>query len=82
MPAQVHRIRENARKAQAEIDRLRSTPRYAEDDDDVYAGTAWGNLSHRDRDAILQPPKPHVMPASAVLQRARERVAAREPEAG
>ena len=82
VPAKVHRICENARKTQAEIDRLRSTPRYAEDDDDVYVGTAWGNLSHRDRDAILQPPRPHVVPASAVLQRAQERVAAMEPEAG
>ena len=82
VPAQVHRICENARKAQVEIDRLRSTPRYAEDDDDVYVGTAWGNFSHRDRDALLQPTTPHVVTASAVLQRARERVAAMEPEAG
>jgi hypothetical protein len=82
VPEQVHRIRENARKAQAEIDRLRGTPQYAEDDDAVYLGAAWGNLIRRDREAILQPPKPDVVPASAVLQRAGHRGTDMEPEAG
>ncbi len=82
VPEQVHRIRENARKAQAEIDRLRGTPQYAEDDDAVYLGAAWGNLIRRDRDAILQPPKPDVVPASAILQRAGHRGTDMEPEAG
>jgi hypothetical protein len=82
VPDQVHRIRENARKAQAEIDRLRSTPRYAEEDDDVYLGAAWGSLIRRDRDAILQPPKPGIVPASGILQRAGHREADMEPEAG
>jgi len=82
IPEQVHRIRENARKAQAEIDRLRGTPQYAEDDDAVYLGAAWGNLIRRDRDAILQPPKPGIVPASAVLQQAGHRGADIEPEAG
>jgi hypothetical protein len=82
VPGQVHRIRENARKAQAEIDRVRATPQYAEDDNDVYLGAAWGNLIRRDRDAILQPPKPDVVPASAILQRAGHRGADMEPEAG
>jgi len=81
VPDQVHRIRENARKAQAEIDRLRSTPRYAEDDD-VYLGAAWGSLIRRDRDAILRPPKPDIVPASGILQRAGHREADMEPEAG
>ena len=81
VPGQVHRIRENARKAQAQIDRVRSTPEYAEDDD-VYLGAAWGNLIRRDRDAILQPPRPDIVPASAVLQRAGHREADAEPEAG
>jgi len=82
VPEHVRRIRENARLAQAQIDRLRGTPRYAEDDDAVYLGTAWGNLARRDRDAILQPPKPDVVPASAILQRAGHRGADMEPEAG
>ena len=82
VPGQVHRIRENARTAQAEIDRVRATPQSAEDDNDVYLGAAWGNLIRRDRDAILQPPKPDVVPASAILQRAGHRGADMEPEAG
>jgi len=80
VPEQVHRIRENARKAQEEIDKLRGTPQFAEDDDATYLGPAWGDLARRDRDAILQPPKPDVVPASAVLRRAQERRAAREAE--
>jgi len=80
VPEQVHRIRENARKAQEQIDKLRGTAQYAEDDDAVYLGTAWGNLARRDRDAIVQPPKPEVVPASAVLKRAQERSASREVE--
>jgi hypothetical protein len=80
VPELVHRIRENARKAQEEIDKLRSTAQYAEDDDAVYLGTAWGDLARRDRDAIVQPPKPDVMPASAILQHAQQRQAAREAE--
>jgi hypothetical protein len=80
VPEQVHRIRENARQVQNQIDRLRGTPEYAEDDDAVYLGAAWGDLHRRDRDAILQPPKPDMVPASAILQRVRERQAATEPE--
>jgi hypothetical protein len=80
VPAQVHRIRENARKAQEEIDKLRGTAQFAEDDDAVYLGTAWGDLARSDRDAIVQPPKPEVVPASAVLQRAQQRRPSREAE--
>jgi len=80
VPEQVHRIHENARKAQEVIDKLRGTPQFAEDDDAVYLGAAWGNLARRDRDAIVQPPKPEVVPASAVLKRAQERRASREAE--
>jgi hypothetical protein len=80
IPEHVHRIRKNARKAREEIDKLRGTAQYAEDDDAVYLGTAWGDLARRDRDAIVQPPKPDVVPASAVLERAQQRRAAREAE--
>ena len=80
VPEQVHKIRENARKAQEEIDRLRGIPQFAEDDDAAYLGPAWGNLARRDRDAIVQPPKPDMVPASAILKHAKERRAAREAE--
>ena len=80
MPEQVHRIRENARRAQEEIDRLRGIPQFAEDDDANYLGSAWGSLARRERDVIIQPPKPDIVPASEVLQRVQDRDAVRESE--
>jgi hypothetical protein len=65
---------------QDRIDRLRTTPEYAEDDETVYLGPAWGDRQRRDRDAILQPPKPDIIPASAILGRVREREAASTAE--
>lgn len=74
------RIADNARRAQQQIDYLRSMPRYAADDHSVYLGTAWEMLARRERDAIIQPPKPEIVPADAVVQRAQERTAEAEPE--
>ncbi len=82
VPDLVQRIRENARKAQEEIDRLRGTPRFAEDDDTLYIGPAWGSLAAHDRDAILQPPKPNLVPADAIIESTRERLPDWEPELG
>jgi flagellar biosynthesis GTPase FlhF len=78
--AQLARIKENARAAQQEIDHLRSLPQYAEHDDSIYLGPAWNVLAPHDRDAIIQPPKPEIVPASAVLQHSREREADVEAE--
>ena len=74
------RITDNARRAQQQIDWLRSMPMYAPDDHSVYLGTAWEMLARRERDAIIQPPKPKIVPADAVLHRAQERIAEAEPE--
>jgi hypothetical protein len=82
IPEQLLQIRDNARRVQEQIDKLRTIPEYEEDDDASYLGPGWASLVRRDRDAILQPPKPDLVPASAVLQRARGRTADREPEAG
>jgi hypothetical protein len=82
IPEDLLRIRDNARRIQEEIDQLRTIPEYAEDDDAAYLGPGWGTLARRDRDAILQPPKPELMPAHAVLQRARDREGDRQPEPG
>jgi hypothetical protein len=82
IPEELLRIRDNARRVQEEIDQLRTIPEYAEDDDAAYLGAGWGTLARRDRDAILQPPKPDLIPARAVLQRARDRVGDRQPEPG
>ncbi len=80
IPAQVLRIRDNVRSAQQKIDCYRGTPEFAADGELAYLGPAWGVLNRRDRDAILQPPQPAVIPAREIAQRAADRSAAREPE--
>jgi hypothetical protein len=77
---QLHRIRENMRTAQARIDDLRDTRVPSEDPDEMGLGLAWDVLARRERDAILQPPRPQITPASEIVRRAQERAAAREPE--
>jgi hypothetical protein len=80
IPEQVSRIRENVRLAQARIDDLRNTRVPSEDHDGEDLGRAWDVLARRDRDAILQPPKPDVVPAGEIMERARERLAEHEAE--
>ena len=46
----------------------------------MHLGTAWSVLARRDREAIIQPPKPEVTPASEIRRRVQERTAAHEPE--
>jgi hypothetical protein len=82
VPEELLRIRDNARMVQEQIDQLRTIPEFAEDDDAAYLGPGWASLVGRDRDAIIQPPKPDLTPARAVLQRAGNRTADREPEPG
>ena len=82
IPEQLLRIRDNARKVQEEIDKLRTVPEYEEDDDASYLGPGWVSLVRRDRGAILQPPKPDLVPATAVLRQTHGRSGDREPEAG
>lgn len=73
-------ITEAARRAQQQIDYLASMPRYAADDHSIYLGTAWETLARRQRDAIIQPPKPEITPAAAVVQRSHQQMAQAEPE--
>ena len=75
IPEQVLRIRDNVRKAQEIIDQHRETPEYAEHDSSEYLGAAWGDLTSRERDAILQPPKPDIAPAAELARQAAERQA-------
>jgi flagellar biosynthesis GTPase FlhF len=80
LPARLDRIRENMRAAQARIDDLRDTRVPSEDPDEMGLGLAWDVLARRERDAILQPPRPEITPASKIVRRAQGRTAAREPE--
>ena len=67
VPEQVRRITDNVRLIQSQIDRLRRAPEPAENTDSTYLGPAWGVLHRRDRAGIVQPPKPEIAPASAIL---------------
>jgi len=80
VPEQLARITENARRAQEQIDHLRSLPEFAEHDNSISLGPAWNVLARREREAIIQPPKPEIVPASAVLQRSQGRTATAEAE--
>ncbi len=85
VPDQVTRIRDNARTAQAKLGELASTPLPAAGEDGPSPGPAWPTEARRDRGAILQPPRPEVIPSSRILehQQATARAGAghAEPEA-
>jgi hypothetical protein len=80
IPEQVLRIRENMRLAEAKIDDLQDTRVPSEDHEGADLGRAWDVLARGERDAIVQPPKPDVVPAREILQRAQERVTEHEAE--
>jgi hypothetical protein len=75
LPHQVSQIAEYNRKRQAEIDERRSMRIPAEEPDELDLGEAWNVLAERRRDAVVQPPKPPIPAADAVLERAAEREA-------
>jgi hypothetical protein len=75
LPAQVSEIAEYNRKRQAEIDERRTMRIPSEEPDQMDIGDAWNVLAERRRDAVIQPPKPPIPAAEAVLERAAEREA-------
>jgi conjugative relaxase-like TrwC/TraI family protein len=75
LPLQVTEIAEYNRKRQAEIDERRTMRIPAEHPDDMDLGEAWNVLAERRRDAVIQPPKPPIPAADAVIERAAEREA-------
>jgi AAA domain len=75
LPLQVTEITDYNRQRQAEIDERRCMRIPAEEPDEVDLGEAWTVLAERRRDAVIQPPKPPIPAASAVLERADEREA-------
>ena len=69
IPEQVLRIRENARIAQAKLDELASTRAARRpSEDDLSPGPGWPAITGPDRDAVLQPPQPDVVPSARVLE--------------
>ena len=69
IPEQVLRIRQNAAIAQAKLDDLARTPLPGTSEDDPSPGLAWPVDMVRERDALLQPPRPDVVPSARVLER-------------
>jgi hypothetical protein len=75
LPVQVSQIAAYNRKRQTEIDERRSMRIPAEEPDARDLGEAWNVLAERRRDAVIQPPKPPIPAANAVIERAAEREA-------
>jgi hypothetical protein len=77
---QVTRIAKQAHRAQEQIDYLAGLPEYADEHQTIFTGPAWDVLARRQRDAIIQSPRPEIVPAAAVLQRAQSQTVEREAE--
>lgn len=74
-------VSQQARAAQAKLDELRETRIPSEDTEAPDLGPAWKAFPSRDRDAIVQPAHPEILPASETLRRAEARHAAPVREA-
>jgi AAA domain len=75
LPLQVSEITEYNRKRQADIDERLSMRIPAEEPDEMDLGEAWSVMAEHQREAVIQPPKPPIRPAAAVLDRTAEREA-------
>jgi conjugative relaxase-like TrwC/TraI family protein len=75
LPVQVSEIAVYNRKRQVEIDERRTMRIPAEEPDEMDLDEAWNVLVERHRDAVIQPPKPPIPAADAVLEQAAEREA-------
>jgi TrwC relaxase/AAA domain len=75
IPERIARISQKARTAQARLDELRETRIPSEDNEEHDLGPAWMLFPVRDRDAIVQPARADIVPASAILQQAQSRTA-------
>ena len=80
LPLQVTEIADYNRQRQAEIDERLSMRIPSEDPDEIDLGEAWTVQAERRRDAVIQPPRPPIPTASAILERTAERDSEREAE--
>jgi hypothetical protein len=74
-PLQVTEIADYNRQRQDQIDERRTIRIPAEEPDEIDLGENWNVLAERRRDAVIQPPKPPIPAADAMLERAAEREA-------
>ncbi len=75
LPLQVREVADYNRQRQTQIDERRTIRVPAEEPGEMDLGEAWNVLAERHRDAIIQPPKPPMPAADAILERAAEREA-------
>jgi hypothetical protein len=75
LPLQVREVAEYNRRRQTQIDERRAIRVPAEEPGEMDLGEAWNVLAERHRDAVIQPPKPPIPAADAILERAAEREA-------
>jgi hypothetical protein len=71
-PEWISRLAEERRAVTEHIDERKTILVTSEDSDYKSEAHAWPGWIERDRDAILQPPKPEMRPSQAVLQRRAE----------
>ena len=71
-PAWITELEEQNRAAMAKIEEVQGLRMPNEDPEWEDEGEAWPNELRRERDAILQPPKPEIKPAEPVAERAAE----------
>ena len=76
-PEWIARLAEERRAFREQLGERQSLRVPAEDPDYEDEGEAWPTWISRERDAILQPPKPEMRPAQQVVERAQEREATR-----
>ena len=75
LPLQVTDVAEYNRQRQAQIDELRSMRLPAEEPDEIDLGEAWNVIAERRRDAVIQPPKPPIPAADAIIEHSAGREA-------
>ena len=83
-PAWITELEEQNRAALAKIEEVRGLRMPNEDHEWEDEGEAWPDELRRERDAILQPPKPEIRPAEPVAERAAEMAGTQrsDPELG
>jgi AAA domain/TrwC relaxase len=75
MPSWLEHLAQQRQAAQAELDDRRSVRMPSEDPEGDYDGFAWPQFIQRERDAVIQPPKPEIRPSAAIIEAAAEREA-------
>jgi hypothetical protein len=77
-PEWITQLADGRRAVRERLDERKGVRVPSQDPDYDYEGEAWPTWAERERDAILQPPKPQMRPAPAVAERAAQAYGERE----